>query len=104
MIRPSERQPRGLSHVQGVKTPVDDKPQPITYVKAAALLARSPSTLRDWATRYAARRIGTVGRTTYLDYRDLAAIDGHIVRGEPVPPTPEARALARAQRLAAAAA
>ncbi|WP_079313638.1 helix-turn-helix domain-containing protein [Microbispora sp. GKU 823] len=76
----------------------DDKPQPITYTAAAARLDRSPSTLRDWVTRYAARRIGTVGRKTYLDYRDLAFIDGCMHRGEPVPPTPEERDQLRAAR------
>ncbi|MBP2704415.1 hypothetical protein JOL79_11380 [Microbispora sp. RL4-1S] len=81
---------------------MDDQPEPTTYAAAAARLDRTASTLRDWVTRYNARRLGTVGRLTYVDFRDVATIDGCIYRGEPVPPTPEERDQLRAQRRAAA--
>lgn len=87
-----------------VMLPVADEcPDPVRAPVAAARLGRAPGTIYSWDTRYNARKWKR-GKVTLYDYADLAAIDGHIVRGEPVPPTPEARALARAQRLAAAAA
>lgn len=78
-----------------------DGPEPITYEEAAKALDRTQSALRDWVTRYHARRLGKVGRRTYLDYRDLATIDGCMHRGEVVPSTPEERDRLRAARSAA---
>jgi hypothetical protein len=81
---------------------VDDVPIPVTFEQAAEDLERSPSAIRDWVTRYAARRIGKVGRRMYLDYRDLAVIDACMHRGKAVPATPEERDELRASLSAAA--
>jgi len=48
-------------------------------------LGVSKGTIYSWVTRYGARRLGRVGRRTYYDYHDLAAIDGAIAAGVPVP-------------------
>lgn len=71
-------------------------PDPITAQAAGALLGKQPVTIRQWARRYRARQLGTVDRAVYYDYADLAAIDGYLHRGEPVPATPEARDRLRA--------
>lgn len=76
-------------------------PEPVTAQTAAARLRKQPGTIRQWAHRYAARQLGTVDRAVYYDYGDLAAIDGFIHRGEPVPATPELRAAHRDQLRAA---
>lgn len=75
--------------------------EPVTVAEAAARLRRAPGTIYSWATRYAARKWRSYGRTMY-DYADLATIDGCIHRGDPVPATPEARDELRARRRAAA--
>ena len=74
-----------------------ERPQPVTYQRAAELLGRPQSTIRTWATRYNARRL-QIGRRVYLDYRDLATIEACLYRGDPVPPTPEERDALRAAR------
>jgi hypothetical protein len=77
--------------------------EPATVADAAARLRKRPGTIRCWATRYDARKLGTVkGRTVY-DYADLATIDACIHRGDPVPPTPEGRDEIRAARAVQAA-
>jgi len=70
--------------------------EPVTVAQACARLRKRPGTIRCWATRYAARKLGTIeGRTVY-DYRDLATIEACIHRGDPVPPTPDGRDQLRA--------
>lgn len=64
---------------------------PTTARQAAERLQRSPATIRQWARRYAARVLGRDGREQVYDFDDLATIEGCIWRGDPVPPTPEAR-------------
>lgn len=74
--------------------------EPITLKKAAARFGRSWSAVRDWPARYNARRLLTpacLGRAVYYDFADLATIDAHLHRGDPVPPTPELRDAYRAQ-------
>lgn len=66
------------------------QPRPVTVDEAAARLGVAKGTIYSWVTRYGAKRIGTVGRRTYYDFDDLAAIDGAIAAGRPVP-TVEAR-------------
>ncbi|KAB2344863.1 hypothetical protein [Actinomadura rudentiformis] len=61
-------------------------------MSAAAHFRRAPSTIRCWAHRYHARRLGVIGRTVWYDLRDLAVIDREIRHGRPVPETWEARA------------
>src|SRR5574341_2237459 len=97
---PRSFRPGGIRRLRGgapVNVQRADKPEPITYEEAAKALERTPSALRDWVTRYNARRLGKVGRRMYLDYRDLATIDGCMHRGEPVPATPEERDEIRAR-------
>lgn len=61
------------------------RPCPVTAVEAARRLGVAKGTIYSWVTRYGARRLGAVGRTTYYDFNDLAAIDGAIAAGVPVP-------------------
>lgn len=75
-----------------------ERPQPVTYQRAAELLGRPQSTIRTWAERYHVRRLCVIGRRVYLDYRDLATIEACLYRGDPVPPTPEERDALRAAR------
>ncbi|GAA1628239.1 hypothetical protein GCM10009733_026230 [Nonomuraea maheshkhaliensis] len=70
---------------------------PATARQAADRLDREPSTIRQWARRYQARVLGRAGREAVYDYDDVATIEGCIWRGDPVPPTPEARDELRAQ-------
>jgi len=71
--------------------------------EAAKRLGKPASTIRVWATRYNVRRWKLPDGCVWFDYADLAAIDGHIYRGEPVPKTPEERDRLRANRRATAA-
>ncbi|MGI5274738.1 hypothetical protein ACQEUU_37275 [Nonomuraea sp. CA-218870] len=65
--------------------------EPITIDEAAERLDRLPRTVRTWASRYRARHLRKVGKTSYYDWLDLATIARHLHVGESVPPTPEAR-------------
>jgi hypothetical protein len=74
--------------------------EPITLKAAAEHFGRSWSSLRDWPSRYNARRLTTprsLGRSVYYDLVDLSTIDAFLYRGEPVPATPELRDAYRAQ-------
>lgn len=61
------------------------RPVPVTVEEAARRLDVAKGTIYSWVTRYEATRVGTVGRRTYYDFNDLAAIDGAIAAGVPVP-------------------
>jgi len=75
--------------------------EPITLKEAAAHFGRSWSAVRDWPSRYNARRLTipkALGkRHVYYDFADLSTIDAHLFRGEPVPKTPELRDAYRAR-------
>lgn len=75
--------------------------EPITLKEAAAHFGRPWSSLRDWPSRYNARRLMTprlLGRrTVFYDFADLSTIDAHLFRGDPVPATPELRDAYRAE-------
>lgn len=74
--------------------------EPVTLKAAATHFGRSWSSLRDWPSRYNARRLTTpraLGRTAYYDFADLSTIDAHLFRGDPVPATPELRDAYRAR-------
>lgn len=75
---------------------------PATARQAADRLDRSPITIRQWARRYQARVLGRAGREVVYDYDDVATIEGCIWRGDPVPPSPDARDELRAQLVRAA--
>ncbi|GAA3027333.1 hypothetical protein [Streptosporangium longisporum] len=76
---------------------VDGERDPVIVATAASRLRRRPGTIRSWAVRYKARKLGTFqGRTVY-DFEDLATIEGCIHRGDDVPATPEARDELRAR-------
>jgi hypothetical protein len=78
--------------------------RPATARQAATRLEREAVTIRQWARRYSARVLGRVGREVVddYDYDDVATIEGCIWRGDPVPPTAEARDELRAQLCSAA--
>ncbi|MGW4663198.1 hypothetical protein [Streptosporangium sandarakinum] len=65
--------------------------EPIALAAAAERLDRPYATLRVWAHRYHAYKLGKVGSIVYYDWPDLATIDRQLRLGEPVPPTPEER-------------
>lgn len=71
--------------------------EPVTAATAATRLRRRPGTIRSWATRYHARKLGTHvvdgARRTVYDWIDLATIARLIRCGHDVPPTPEERDL-----------
>lgn len=77
------------------------RPQPITLKEAAAHFGRSWSSVRDWPSRYNARRLTIpqiLGkRHVYYDFADLSTIDGFLHRRERVPATPELRDAHRAR-------
>ncbi|SEU46492.1 hypothetical protein SAMN05421811_12750 [Nonomuraea wenchangensis] len=75
---------------------------PVTAAMAAQRLGRSPTTIRLWAHRYAARTLGRDGRQVVYDYDDLATIEWCIWAGHVVPLTPEERDELRAARRRAA--
>ena len=78
---------------------------PISLDAAAEYFDLTPVAIRKRASRYNARKLATIHRRVrrvYYDLDDLAAIDGYIHRGEPVPPTPEERDRLRDARRAAA--
>jgi hypothetical protein len=64
----------------------------VTAERAAALLDKTPTTVRTWVTRFNARRLGRVDRKMYYDLRDLKVIEREIRHGHQVPATPEERA------------
>ncbi|MBO2464506.1 hypothetical protein [Actinomadura violacea] len=64
----------------------------MTAARAAEHFGRAEGTIRCWANRYHARRLGKIGRTVYYDLRDLAVIERQIRNGHPVPDTWQARA------------
>jgi hypothetical protein len=76
--------------------------RPATARQAATRLEREAVTIRQWARRYSARVLGRAGREVVYDYDDVATIEGCIWRGDPVPPTAEARDELRAQLCSAA--
>jgi hypothetical protein len=58
---------------------------------AADRLRNRPGTIRSWATRYNARKVGVFkGRTVY-DWNDLKTIARQLTLGLPVPKSPEER-------------
>lgn len=71
--------------------------EPVTIDQAAERLDRLPRTVRTWASRYHARRLRKVGKTSYYDWNDLSTIARQLRIGEPVPATPEERDELRAQ-------
>ncbi|WP_424533665.1 hypothetical protein ACOZ38_25350 [Sphaerisporangium viridialbum] len=75
---------------------------PATAKTAAARLGREVVTIRQWARRYDARKLGRAGREVVYDFEDLATIEACLWRGEVVPESAELRDALRA-RLAAAA-
>jgi hypothetical protein len=72
-----------------------DDVQLVTADEAADRLGRAPSTVRCWAFRFNARKLGRQGRKVYYDFLDLAVIDRELSHGHPVPATPEERAAVR---------
>jgi hypothetical protein len=74
--------------------------EPITIDQAAGRLHRLPRTVRTWASRYHARHLRKVGKTSYYDWLDLSTIARQLHLGEPVPATPEERDEIRAQLFA----
>jgi hypothetical protein len=65
--------------------------EPVTVDTASKRLGKQPGTIRCWANRYGARKLGVYkGRTVY-DWRDLATIARQIRVREDVPATPEER-------------
>ncbi|MGC5012538.1 hypothetical protein ACLQ2R_17380 [Streptosporangium sp. DT93] len=70
---------------------------PVPLAVASERLGVREATIRVWGTRYKVRKAKVLG-VIYWDYVDLAAIDGYIHRGEPVPATPEERDRLREQR------
>ncbi|WP_242882606.1 hypothetical protein [Actinomadura litoris] len=64
----------------------------MTVAHAAQHFGRATGTIRCWASRYHARRLGRVGREVVYDLRDLALIEREIRNGRPVPMTWQARA------------
>lgn len=77
------------------------RPEPITLKEAAAHFGRPWSSVRDWPSRYNARRLTTpqvLGkRPIYYDFADLSTIEAFLYRGEPVPEKPELRDAYRAR-------
>lgn len=68
---------------------------PVTTAQAAAKLDRKPVTIRVWAARYGARRLGSDPmdkRRVFYDFMDLAVIEREIRHGHPVPATWQERA------------
>lgn len=73
--------------------PIDeDRPEPVTASAAAKRLDRAASTVRCWALRFNALKLGEMDGKVYYDYRDLAIIERELRHGHPVPATPEERA------------
>jgi hypothetical protein len=72
--------------------PPDEELIPVNVAQAADRLDRAPGTIRCWASRYGARKLGRDGRNVVYDYSDLSVIDRELRHGHPVPPTPEERA------------
>ncbi|GHE33428.1 hypothetical protein GCM10017673_40470 [Streptosporangium violaceochromogenes] len=70
---------------------MQDQVDPIALSDAAQRMGRSWSAVRDWPSRYKARKVGTVGRVVYYDYWDLSTIDAMKNLGLKVLPTPEER-------------
>lgn len=66
--------------------------RPVTARQAAALLSKAVRTIKSWAVRYGARKLGVVDGAIYYDLTDLMIIEREIRRGRPVPATPEDRA------------
>lgn len=93
-----------LARVEGFRVSGGDpvEREPVTIDQAAQRLGRLPRTVRTWASRYHARFLVKVGKTSYYDWRDLATIARQIRRGEPVPATPELRDELRASLCVAA--
>lgn len=71
--------------------------EPVTIDQAAERLDRLSRTVRTWASRYRARLLVRIGKTSYYDWLDLATIARQIRAGEPVPDTPEERDALREQ-------
>lgn len=69
----------------------EDRPEPVTASGAAKRLGKAPSTVRCWAFRFNARRLGEHDGKVYYDYRDLVVIEREIRHGHPVPATPKER-------------
>jgi hypothetical protein len=86
------------------------RPDPVTATDAARRLDKAPSTVRCWAFRFNALKLGAQDGKVYYDYADLSVIERELRHGHPVPATPEERAaisqrcpLRAAERLTAAA-
>jgi hypothetical protein len=75
----------------------DSGADPVTATEAAERLDRAPSTVRCWAFRFNARKLGRHGRSVYYDFLDLAVIERELSHGHPVPATPEERAVIRSR-------
>ena len=73
-----------------------DALEPISLANAASRFDRPYVTVRVWAHRYHAAKIGNIGRHARYDYGDLALIEWFIRTGRPVPNSPAARAQAHA--------
>jgi hypothetical protein len=76
----------------GAVAPADNKLEPITATDAAKRLERAPSTVRCWAFRFNARKLGERDGKVYYDYLDLMVIEREIYHGHPVPATWQERA------------
>lgn len=64
---------------------------PISAIDAGKRFGVASSTIRQWACRYNARRLGSVGQRVYYDFADLATIDLLIRRQLPIPTDPRER-------------
>lgn len=70
---------------------------PSTLPDAAAKLQVRCGTLRVWASRHKARKVGNVGKVAYYDLADLAMIKWYLNREMRVPKDPQERDLMRLQ-------
>jgi hypothetical protein len=62
--------------------------QPSTIPDAAEVLGVRCETVRVWASRHKARKVGNVGKTAYYDFADLSMIKWYIDREMRVPKDP----------------
>jgi hypothetical protein len=69
-----------------------DRPELVTASIAAKRLHRASSTVRCWAFRFNARKLGGYDGKVYYDYDDLVVIEREIYHGHKVPATWQERA------------